>query len=536
MPVDQPRHDQADIPDRYDYVVVGAGSAGCVLAARLSEDPAIRVLLLESGPADSRPEIAIPPAWPTLWGTDVDHGYDTVAQRGTAGLAHRFPRGRTLGGSSSINAMIYLRGHPGDFDGWAASGCTGWDYESVLPYFARMEAVSGRDPRYRGVEGPMTPGPARPEEANPVSGVFLEGAVAAGHPLTEDFNGRQSEGAGWHDMTIVGGVRQSVAAAYLHPIRHRTNLVIATESHVRKLVLVGKRCVGVEYRRRGVVVTAHAESEVLLSAGAVDSPRLLLLSGVGPAADLETAGIPVIRDLPGVGRNLHDHPLCGIVYEATRPVPAGRNNHGEVSLSWRSDGSLTGPDMQILFIHIPFHPPHLVGPANGFTFGVATVPDARGSVRLRDADPDSPPLIDPNYLGVESDVRRMMHGVAVARDIAASDPFTPWRAREVLPGADATSEKALRGFLAQATGTYYHPVGTCAMGTGIDAVVDPELRVHGLSGLRVVDASVMPKIVSVNPGAATIMIGEKAADLICGSAASTRHRGSEADSASAEIR
>ena len=369
-----------------------------------------------------------------------------------------------------------------------------------------------------------------------MSVVFIEGAAAAGHRITEDFNGENPEGAGWHDLTIVDGARQSVADAYLHPVRGRINLTVSTESHARKLIFDGNRCLGVQYRRGGTVLTAYAENEVVLSAGAVDSPRLLMLSGVGPAAELQSAGVAVLHDLPGVGRNLHDHPLCPVVYEATRPIPAGRNNHGEVSLSWRSQASLAGPDMQILFIHIPFHPPHLVGPTDGFTLGVATVPDARGSIRLRDANPDTPPLIDPNYLGVESDVRRMVHGIAVAREIAATDPFIPWRAREVLPRADVTSEKALRSFLAQATGTYYHPVGSCAMGIGDDAVVDAELRVHGLRGLRVADASVMPRIVSVNPGAATIMIGERAADLISGSAASARHLGSDRDSASAKRR
>ncbi|OPX05335.1 hypothetical protein B1790_32645 [Mycobacterium sp. AT1] len=382
----------------------------------------------------------------------------------------------------------------------------------------------------------MTPGPARTEEANPLSSVFLEGALAAGHPITEDFNGLHAEGAGWHDMTIVGGTRQSVAAAYLHPIRSRTNLTVSTESRAVKLVIDGNRCLGVRYRRKGAIHTAYAENEVALSAGVVDSPRLLMLSGIGPAAELEAAGVVAAHDLPGVGRNLHDHPLCGIVYEATQPVPAGRNNYGEASLSFCSNGSLAGPDMQILFIHIPFHPPHLVGPTNGFTFGVTTVPDARGTVRLRDADPDTPPLIDPNYLGAESDVRRIIHGVAIARDIAASAPFAPWRGREILPGPDATSEESLREYLAQATSTYYHPVGTCAMGIGDDAVVDAELRVRGVRGLRVADASIMPKIVSVNPGAAAIMVGEKAADLISGSAATTRQRGTDLHSASAEHR
>jgi choline dehydrogenase len=499
----------------YDYIVVGAGSAGCAVAARLSENEDVTVLVLEAGGNDSAEDLRQPGIWPTLWHTEVDWAYRTTPQAGTGDLEHHWPRGKVVGGSSSINGMVWIRGHAGCFDSWADEGNTGWDYDSVLPAFQRMENVPGGDTHYRGSGGPLSPAPAA--TPNPLSLAFVEAAEELGHQRVADFNGPHSEGAGLHDLSIIDGSRQSAAAAYLHPAMNRSNLAVLTGAHVSRLTFSGTQCTGVEYVLDGQRLSATANAEVILSAGAIDSPRLLLLSGVGPAAELQEFGIEVVADLPGVGANLHDHPLLGVVFEADRPIPPPQANCAESSMYLRSDQALAMPDLQFMFIHVPFHPPHLQAPENSFTIAVgAMAPVSRGSLKLRSADPADHPLIDPNYLADEADVATLLLGVRKARELAATEAFSPWGVREILPGVSAESEKSLRDFIADGTGTYYHPVGTCRMGVDDQAVVDPTLKVHGLSGIRVADASIMPTIVSANTNPCSIMIGEKAADLVRG--------------------
>jgi choline dehydrogenase len=493
----------------YDYVIVGAGTVGCVLAARLSERDGARVLLLEAGGPATLDLLTVPQAWPALMGTEVDWCYATVPQTGTAHRDHVMPAGKVLGGSSAINAMAHIRGHRANFDRWAREGATGWEYDSVLPYFKRSEHAEGRDPAYRGVGGPLRVTPAR--NRHPLSQALFDAALEVGIPATEDSNGKQPEGICWHELNIVDGARQSAAAAYLGPIRRRPGLTIETGALALRVLLDGDRCVGVEYAVDGRTRRVRATEEVVLSAGAVGSPKLLMLSGLGPERHLRELGIGVVEDLPGVGANLHDHPLAGITYEARRPVEPGANQHGEVSALQRTGPDVDEPDLQFVFIDVPFHPPSLEGPAHGYTIGFAVMtPVSRGTVRLAGPDPTQAPRIDPNYLAEQEDVRRMLIGFQRAREIGAASALAEWRARQVLPGLEVVDGAAARDYVARCTGTYFHLVGTCAIGQ----VVDPQLRVRGIGGLRVADASVMPSIVSANTNATTVMIGERAAALI----------------------
>jgi choline dehydrogenase len=483
-----------------------------VLAARLSEDPDAGVLLLEAGGEASGIEaIADPRLWPANAKTDVDWGYDTEVQPGT-GRSHVFERGRVIGGSSAINGMMFLRGDPTVYDAWANAGNPGWDFESVLPYFKRSETVQGRDRHFRGSEGPLRPGPfTRP---HPIALSFIEACVEAGHPRADDVNGASRAGVALHDLNIVDGVRQSAADAYLTAaVRDRPNLVIESGTRVLRLLLESDRCVGVGVVADGVQRDIHASVEVILSAGAIDTPRLLMLSGIGPADELTDVGIDVTVDLPAVGRNLQDHTVTGVIYQARQTIPPATSNHGEASLLWRSSPAEPACDLHLLMIDVPLTSQPT--PANCCTLLVANLrPASRGLTRLRSADPTQPPLITPNFLGEESDLEKVLLGLATAREIAAAPAFGDWGLHEVLPGPDARARKALTAFARAATEPYNHASGTCRMGQGDDSVVDSTLKVHGLAALRIADASIVPSMPNANTHATVVMIGEKAADLI----------------------
>ena len=498
----------------YDFVIVGGGTAGSVIASRLSEDPDVRVLLLEAGPADGPAAMSVPTAWPALLGSEVDWGYTTVPQPGLGGRAIPYGRGKVLGGSSSINAMAHVRGHRSAIDAWEAAGAKGWGYDDLLPYYRRSEHTEGRDGHYRGTGGPMRP--QLPARMHPASPAFIEAVQELGYPVSADLNGADAEGVARYELTVTGGVRQSAADAYLRPVLDRPNLTVRTTAVARKLVLSGSRCTGVHYTIGGQLQTAAA-GEVVLCAGAIGSPQLLMLSGIGPAAALRGHGIPVTTELPGVGENLSDNPLAPVVYAAAQPMPASVNNHGDALAALRTDPALPAPDVHILFNDVPLTPPGMQGPPNGYTIEFALLsPYSRGSVRLASHNPDIAPLIDPGFLTDPRDIDGMLAGLRLARQIGQAPALATWRQNEALPGAAVTTTAQQRDFLRRSVGAYWHPVGTCRIGTDPAAVTDPQLRVHGLDGLRVADASVMPSIPAGNTNATVLAIAERAADLITG--------------------
>lgn len=492
----------------YDFIIVGAGTSGSVLAARLTEDADVRVLLIEAGSAKPQPASAIPPQWHTLLGGQSDGGGLTAVQTAT-GKAIHVAQGRGIGGSSAINAMMFARGHRESYADWPA----GWRFDNLLPYFKRSETARNGDPALRGVDGPLLVGPADPPSEVLAAGVAA--AVQCGHRAAADISGGLEIGFGAADLAIADGRRQSAADAYLLPALNRPNLELICDAPVHRLIIVNGRCVGVEFHRVGEehVSSVRYGHEVLLTAGALRSPHLLMVSGVGPRHHLRELGIDVVADLPGVGANLQDHPLTGLIYRSAQPIAASQNNHGEVMGLIDTTGSDYSPDLQIVMadtgavVGLDVPDTYLIGVS-------AMQPHSRGSVRLAAATADQPPIVDPNYLGDERDWKTILEGIRAAREIGNAPALAPWRGEEMAPGTDAIGEGALRQFVKDNLGSYFHPAGTCAMGDTDQAVVDVKLRVHGIDGLRVADASVMPTLPSNNPMATVYGIAERAAALI----------------------
>ncbi|MEU3661881.1 GMC family oxidoreductase N-terminal domain-containing protein [Streptomyces sp. NPDC032940] len=514
----------------YDYVIVGAGSAGCVLAARLSEDPDVRVALIEAGGPDTAQEIHVPAAFPQLFKSALDWDLDSEPEPGIGGRRTYLPRGKVFGGSSSINAMIYIRGNRADYDGWAAAGAKGWSYADVLPYFRRSEANERGADLYHGADGPLTVSDGR--SGHPLVSAFVRAAEQAGHKTNDDFNGATQSGVGRYQLTQRGGLRCSAAVAYLHPALDRPNLTVLPAARAHRVILDGGRATGVEVERDGVVEVVRAEREVILSAGAYESPKLLMLSGIGPAAALSAFGIEVVRDLP-VGQGLQDHYMALLNFltdteslmNAASPENAallqneGRgpltSNVGEAGGFFRSRPELDAPDVQFHAAPVLFHQEGLGAPTgHGFSFGPCVVaPTSRGAVTLRSPRPDAAPRIVHNYLTTPEDRASLVAGIRIALEIAAQ-PAVADLVTAPFDVPPSYTDADLLAWAQQSGQTLYHPTSTCAIG----AVVDPELRVHDVPGLRVVDASVFPAVPRGNTNAPTIMAAEKAADLLKGAA------------------
>jgi choline dehydrogenase len=498
-----------------DYIVVGAGSSGSVIARRLL-DSGFSVRVIEAGTVDTNPDIHSTQRWPALLGGRQDWAFHTTPQRHANDRSLFWPRGKVLGGSSSMNGMIYIRGHRSDYDGWAAQGCSGWDFDSVLPLFLRSEDHVDGASAWHGAGGALPV--ERVTHPHPTSEAFIEAANALGHALTDDFNGPQMIGVGYNHLTSRSGRRASAWQSYVAPVRDRPALTVTTNALVHRVLVDHGHAIGVEYSVGRTLHQAHADAEVVLSAGTIGSPQVLMLSGIGPAAHLQALGVPVEADNPGVGQNLHDHLLLSNVYEAEFPLPQGHHNLLESQLftssrTWQG----AGPNLQPVFLHIVYPAESYPIPWHGYTIAAGVIrPHSRGTLRLASADPRTAPLCDPNVLAENQDLEDLIDCVELCREIGASEKFNAWRKAEVAPGPQARTYHALRQYARRAVDTYHHQVGTCRMGIDDNAAVTPELTVRGLTGLRVADASIMPSVTSGNTNAPSIMIGEKAADLLIG--------------------
>jgi choline dehydrogenase len=522
-----------------DYVIVGAGSAGCVVAARLSETGA-KVILLEAGPPDTLPWIHIPAGMlKLLYHPVVNWNYSAEGTPGSGGRRIHWPRGKTLGGSSSINGMLYVRGNPADFDGWAQMGCRGWSFDDVLPLFRKSEDyLQGGDPEIRGHGGPLKVEDYR--TILPLTHRFVEGAQQAGFKFSKDLNGRVQEGVGYSQMTRKGKWRGSTAQTFLKEARSRDNLRVETNALASKLLFEDRRCVGVSFRQHDESKDVRATKAVILCGGSINSPHLLQISGVGPPAHLQSIGVPVVHDLPGVGANLQDHYVARVSHRVKGSISINRLARGlrltrevvrffvegrgaltfgvtTAQVFCRSSPEKASPDLQLLFTPASYDPNKFgeLEREDGMTVAVCPVrPDSRGTIMAQSRDPAVAPIILPNYLSDAGDARVLLAGMRFTREIFASPAIAQYSVEETLPGPDVRTEEGLIDYARRFGNTIYHPVGTCRMGQGPSAVVDERLRVHGIAGLRVIDASIMPTLTTGNTNAPTIMIGEKGAAMI----------------------
>lgn len=505
----------------FDFIIIGSGAAGSVLAARLSESADLKIALVEAGGGATDPAIADPLQWPFLQGSAVDWGYRTVPQLHTVRRVHDWPRGRVIGGSTAINAMAHVRGHPADFDAWMTAGCEGWGYRDLLPYFIRSETSAFGPSALHGDQGPLSL--VQPHDPHPITRSYMAAGEAAGFAPIPEHNGGQMVGPTVNTLTIRDGRRQTAADAYLTPILGRTNLAMLPRHRVVALDFDSQnRCRGVTLAHDGGLRQLQAERGVILSAGTIGSACLLLQAGIGPAQELRDIGIAVRHDLPGVGRNLHDHLLAGgNVYRARQSVPPSRYQHSE-SLMYlpRAGGDREKtPELVLACVVLPVVTECFPRPAAGEAYTIMygfTHPRSRGSIRLASTDLGVAPLIDPNYLAEAYDREVYLEALDMARELGHSDALADWREDEILPGPACQTRADRVTFLQKAAFTHHHPVGTCKMGVGADAVVGPELRVNGLEGLYVIDASVMPSITTGPVNAAVIAIAERASDLLRG--------------------